>query len=444
MKPNKPTSQGDLFKPLLEDIIDLRHPLCEAANRIDWKLLEERLGEFYSDRMGAPGKPTRLMVGLHYLKHTYDHSDESVVATFVENPYWQYFCGYKFFQHDFPIDPSSMTRWRQRIGEAGVAEMFKAVLAAAQRSGFLDAKDFKRVSVDTTVQEKAIAFPTDARLYYKLRELLVDAAKERGIKLRQSYSRVGKRSLILHGRRMHARQYGLARKFRKQLYTQLGAVMRDIRRKVPDPDEALAHLLSLGDRLRAQQKDSKNKLYSLHAPEVECIGKGKARKRYEFGCKVGLICSINAGWLLGALRFVGNPYDGHTLSDSLKHMKEMTGALPEDVLLDKGYKGHDYKGDVRTHIVSSKVLKKATRWTRNWMRRRTLIEPLIGHTKSDHRMGRNYLKGSQGDQINALLAASAFNLRKLLRAFFGQIWAWITAVFITQGRTCYPLKAQAA
>ncbi len=431
MKPKKKTPQGDLFRTPLTDIINMRHELCQVARRIDWNLLEEKLGAYYDERMGAPGKSTRLMVGLHYLKHSFNHSDESVVARLLENPYWQYFCGFEYFEHSLPLDPSSMTRWRQRIGESGVEELLAELLNTARRSGELGDNDLKRVSVDTTVQEKAITFPTDARLYFKMRQVLVRAAKERGVELRQSYHYIGKSLLVQHSRYAHAKQFKRARRVCRKLRTQMGRVARDIERKLSAPDEKLAHLLSLCWRLYAQQRYDKNKLYSIHAPEVDCISKGKAHKRYEFGCKVGIVVSARSGWVLGIKGFPGAPYDGHTLSACLSQMQRLTNFSPQDVLLDKGYRGHDYKGEGRVHIVSSRKLKRHSYWVRNWMRRRTIVEPVIGHAKLDHRMSRCYLKGSEGDKINALLCGCGFNLRKLLRAFLGPFWAWYSQARIT-------------
>jgi len=417
MTPNKTYETPDLFTSRLDQILNTRHPLFILAHQIDWSYFEEKFKTTYVEDWGRPGNPIRLMVGLHYLKHTFNESDESVLARFLENPYWQYFCGFEYFQHDLPIDPSSLTRFRKRIGKSGAEALFKELLSTAKRTGHLKKRHLNKVNVDTTVQEKAISFPTDARLYYKMRELLVKASRARGIQLRQSYTRVAKKALFKQSRYGHAKQMKRARRMTKQLKTMLGCVYRDIKRKVPDPDADLQTLLQKAHRLLAQQKHSKNKLYSIHAPEVECISKGKAHKRYEFGVKVGMASTSRDNWIVGVRTFHGNPYDGHTLSSTLNHVEQSTDWSIKDAYVDLGYRGHDYEGDTTVHIVNYKRMKRLTRAVKYWCKRRAAIEPIIGHVKSDNRMSRNYLKGIEGDMINAVLCASGFNMRKLLAVF---------------------------
>jgi IS5 family transposase len=418
MKPKVQTEQPQLFQSRLDQILNMKHPLCILASQINWSYFEQTFGVYYSEERGAPGKPIRLVVGLHYLKHAYNESDESVVERFMENPYWQYFCGYEYFQHHLPIDPSSLSRWRGRVGAKGIEKLLKQLLQTAQRSGHLKRSDLNQVNVDTTVQEKAIAYPTDARLYYKMREALVRAAKANGIGLRQSYCRKAKKALRKQGRYAHAKQMKRSSRMTRQLKTYLGRVCRDIQRKCVAPDEGLVYLLQLAEKLLAQEKDSKNKLYSIHAPEVECISKGKVHKRYEFGCKVGLVTSSRGNWILGVNAFHGNPYDGHTLASSLAQVEELTGWKVKCANVDLGYRGYNYEGETEIRIADYHRIKKLTRWARKWVKRRAAIEPVIGHAKSDHRMDRNYLKGEQGDKINALLSGCGFNFRKLLKAFF--------------------------
>jgi IS5 family transposase len=417
MTPKKTYEKPDLFRSRLDQILNTNHPLCVLANQIDWEYFDEKFKSAYVEDWGRPGNPIRLMVGLLYLKHAFNESDESIVDRFLENPYWQYFCGFEYFQHDLPIDSSSLTRFRKRIGKAGAETLFKELLSTAKRSGNLRKSHLNKVNVDTTVQEKAIAFPTDARLYYKMRELLVKAAKARDIKLRQSYTRVAKKVLFKQSRYGHAKQMKRAQRMTKQLKTMLGRVYRDIERKAPQPDDELQTLLSKAQRLLKQQKDSKNKLYAIHAPEVECISKGKAYKRYEFGVKVGLAGTSTDDWIVGVGTFHGNPYDGHTLSATLEHVEESTGWKAKEAYVDLGYRGHDYEGDTIVNIVDYRKMKRLTRSARRWFKRRAAIEPIIGHLKSDNRMSKNYLKGADGDVINALLCACGFNLRKLLAVF---------------------------
>ena len=417
MRPNKPSVVPQLFQARLDQILKLEHPLIVLSDKIDWAYFENEFGIYYSENRGRSGVPTRLMVGLHYLKNTFDLSDESVVAHFVENPYWQYFCGYQYFQHEFPIDPSSLTRWRQRVGEGGIERLLKELLATAKRSGHLKRHDVNKVNCDTTVQEKAIAFPTDARLYHKMRLALVRAAETRNMKLRQSYRRVGKQALAKQGRYSHARQMKRSKKMSKKLKTYLGCVTRDIKRKISEPDAQLKELLAMAERLLLQQRHDKNKLYSIHAPEVECISKGKAHKRYEFGCKVSMVTSAQSNWVLGISAIHGNPYDGHTLKDALAQVECLAPWQPKVVTVDQGYRGHNYQGTTEVQIVNYRTMKSKTRSVRKWLKRRAAIEPIFGHLKSDNRMSRNHLKGTEGDKINALLCACGFNFRKLLRAF---------------------------
>ena len=409
-------SQEELFKSRLDQMLDTRHPLYRLANAIDWEYFEKEFGSYYTERTGRPGKPIRLLVGLHYLKNAYDESDESCVERFLENPYWQYFCGYEYFQHEFPLEPTTLVKWRQRIGEAGIEKLFYQTLSTAQKLGMLKQSHLNKVNVDTTVQEKAIEFPTDARLYYKMRVKLVKAAADHGIELRQSYRRLGKKALVMQGRYAHAKQMKRARKETKKLKNYLGRITRELRRKTgATVSPALDELLCLSERLLGQQKKDNNKLYSCHAPEVECIAKGKAHKRYEFGCKVSVASTSRDNWVVGIQAHYGNPYDGHTLNDVLTQVKRLTGSAVKEAYCDRGYRGHRHTGDTVVHIAGTK--RRVSRSRRKWLRRRCAIEPVIGHLKSDGRLDRNYLKGEIGDKINALLCGSGANIRKLIAAF---------------------------
>jgi len=182
---------------------------------------KKEFGKTYVEDRGRPGKPIRLMVGLHYLEYSFNESDESVLTRFLENPYWQYFCGFEYFQHELPIDSSSLTIFRKRIGESGPEKLLEALLQTTKREGHLKRSDLNKVNIDTIVQEKAIAFPTDARLYYKMREVLIRSAQERGINLRQSYKWLAKRALSKQGRYSHAKQMNRSRKEVRKLKTYL-------------------------------------------------------------------------------------------------------------------------------------------------------------------------------------------------------------------------------
>lgn len=419
MKPKSVSLEGqsNLYQSRLDQILNLKHPLFILAKQIRWEYFEKEFGAYYVESMGRPGLPVRLVVGLHYLKHTYNESDESVVERFLENPYWQYFCGYEFFQHELPLDPSSLVKWRQRVGRGGMEKLLKETIETAKRKELIKKKHIAKVNVDTTVQEKAIAFPTDARLYHKMRESLVREAKKQGIQLRQSYERLGKKALFKQGSYSHSRKPKKARKETRKLRSYLGRVIRDIRRKVTEPDNELKRLLLLAERISNQQMKDKNKVYSVHAPEVECISKGKAHRKYEFGCKVSMVSTSKENWIVAIDAVHGNPYDGHTLEGALNGTKKITGWKPQEAYCDKGYRG------VRKLIDGIKVCltkgkkKSFTRTEWKWLKRRSAIEPIFSHLKSDNRMERNYLKGKEGDRINAILSGCGFNMRKLIRAF---------------------------
>src|SRR5712675_1970455 len=415
--------QKDLLRPALEDIIDLGHPLARLAREIDWGFLDSRFASVCAPGAGQPGLPTRLVAGLLILKHMHDLSDEALCARWLENPYYQFFCGELSFCHQLPFDRSSLTHWRQRLGEEQLVALLQESLSVAHKTGALSSKDLERVVVDTTVQPKAIAHPTDARLVHRAIEKLVGLAKREGVVLRQSYVRVAKRAAIMVGRYSHAHQFKRAQRALKFLRTRLGRVIRDINRKI-DGDEALqacfAPLINLAIKVRHQDHRQRGpKVYSLHAPEVECIGKGKARAPYEFGCKVSIATPVTqpkgGQFALHAKALHGNPYDGHTLGPVVADMERLTGVEVARVHVDKGYRGHNYPNKFKVWI--SGQVRRVTKTIHREMKRRAAVEPVIGHLKDDHRMRRNYLKGRDGDRINAVLAAAGFNFSLLLRWF---------------------------
>ena len=417
MKPQIPPESptDDLFRQRLENLIDTRHELAKLSELIDWERFDTRWGETFCED-GRPAIATRLIAGLHYLKHTYRLSDEQVVQRWAENPYWQYFCGEIYFQHELPLNPSSLTRWRQRLGDQGMELLLGATIDAAITSKAVKRRDVKRVTVDTTVQEKAIAFPTDSRLYNRARERLVRLAKAHGVPLRQSYVRVGPRLLFKNNRYGHARQLRRQRRTTAKLKTVLGRVYRDLERRLAEQPESVqsvfAEPLVLTKRLLDQQRHDKKKLYALHAPEVECIAKGKAHKRYEFGVKVSIATTNRSNLVVGAMSLPGNPYDGHTLGSALQQVERLTRQRPERCYVDLGYRGHDVT-DVE--VFKARQKRGVTGSIRRELKRRNAIEPIIGHMKNDGLMDRNYLKGSQGDAINVILCGAGQNLRLILR-----------------------------
>jgi len=427
--PPKPLNRDafELFQSHFDQLLNPAHELVQLARKIDWGRFEAAFAGGYSPDLGAPAKATRLMVGLQYLKYTFNESDESVVARWVENPYWQYFCGYTHLQHECPIHPTSMTRWRKRVGAERLEEMLRETIALAMRDKQVSRRDLERVNVDTTVQEKNITHPTDSKLLYKAIQKLAGAARSRGIELRQSYLRVGKIAAVKVSRYAHARQYQRMRRSLRKLRTYVGRLIRDLRRKVSDPDPALATLLERADRVRQQQPQDAHKLYSLHEPEVRCISKGKAHKRYEFGQKVALATTNGGNWIVAAKLLADNPYDGHTLAETLTVVERVSGVAPTDVYVDKGYRGHGYAGATTVHVAGQGYANRSPSERRR-RRRRSAIEPKIGHLKSDHRMDRCFLARLTGDAINAVLAAAGSNLRKLLRRLAAALIQWLDAV----------------
>ena len=424
MRPKASNDMGedDLFRSRLDSIINMKAPLVQLAERIDWADLDAVYGSHYAEA-GRPGVPTRMMVGLHILKHVHDLSDEAVCDRWVYDPYFQYFCGEYYFQHAFPHDRSSMTRWRQRIGAEALTRLLQESLSVAHKSGALKPEHVKRVTVDTTVQEKAIAFPTDARLVYGSIVKLAALSRQQGTRLRQSYIRVGKQALVMYGRYGHAKQYKRRKAKLRFLNKRLGRVIRDIKRKIRD-EEALEEVFAMPLQqaeviLRQQKRNRGQKIYALHAPEVECIGKGKAHKPYEFGCKVS-VTTTNARspggmFVLHAGAFHGNPYDGHTLGTVIRQTQAITGVEPERVYVDKGYKGHDAPNRFRVYRSGQK--RGVFGQIKRELRRRSAVEAVIGHMKTDGRLDRNYLKGREGDKINAILTAIGHNFRLLINWF---------------------------
>jgi transposase, IS5 family len=437
MRPNerRETGQTDLFRARLDQIADPDHPLVKLSGAIDWTFLETRFGEVCDHDPGRPPLPTRLMAGLAILKHLHDLSDEVLCERWIENPYYQLFCGEEFFCHKLPFDRSSLTRWRQRMGEERLVALLQESLSVATRTGAAKPADFRQVIIDTTVQEKAITFPTDAKLMHRARGRLVRLAKAKGVALRQSYARVGKLALIQHQRYAHARQFNRANKALRRLRTMLGRVIRDITRKIRG-DEALesvfARPLSLARRVKDQrQRERGRKVYSLHAPEAECIGKGKAHKPYEFGVKVSVATPLNrcrGGQFVAHVKALpGNPYDGHTLATVIPALEQTIGAELERIIADAGYKGHHAPEEKRFRVYVAGQKRGLSAAIKLALRRRSAVEPVIGHLRGEHRRGRNHLVGSQGDAINAVLAAAGYNFRLLLR-WPALLWAWITAL----------------
>jgi len=438
-KERRDSGQNDLFKARLDQIVDMGHPLAKLAASIDWGFLERTFGAVYTDAPGQPPLPTRLMAGLAILKHMDNLSDDVLTARWLENPYYQLFCGEEFFRHETPFDRSSMTRWRQRMGEERLNALVQESLATATRTGAAKPADFTQAIVDTTVQPKAVAHPTDAKLMNRAREKLVRFARKQGVTLRQSYERVGKRALVAHQRYAHAKQFKRANRALRTLRTYLGRVARDIRRKIRG-DEAREAIfrrpLWLAERVSEQRQNQRGKkVYSLHAPEVECIGKGKTHRPYEFGVKVSVATTLHRSkggqFITHVKALPGNPYDGHTLARVIPEIEVQIGASLERIVVDRGYRGHNAPPDHRFKVYISGQKRNVTNAIKRDLRRRAAVEPVIGHAKEEHRMGRNYLAHAAGDAINAILAAVGYNFRRLLK-WLALLWLAILAALIAQ------------
>ena len=430
MRPRKPAStpQPDLFRESLEAILDPRHELLRLARAIDWERLDALYGATFVAHVGRPGLPTRLMVGLHLLKHVKGLSDEDVCAAWVENPYFQAFCGETHFQHKLPADRSSMSRWRTRLDLARLEALLAETIAVARASGAVTERQLERVTVDTTVQTKAVAPPTDSALLLRAIEWLNRVAKAEGVQLRQSYLRLAPRSRREAARLIGGRGQARAEAHLGKLRCWLGRLIRDLERKLagdPERAAACAWVLERARRLHAQAPGDTDKLYAFHAPEVACIGKGKARTRYEFGVKTS-VATTNARarggqFVLGALTCPGNPYDARTLAPQLDQVARVTGIAPARAYVDRGYRGHEVsRPGLEVHVAHTRGIVSPT--IRRELRRRSAIEPVIGHLKADGLLERNRLKGAEGDLVNALLCAVGHNLRLLLAWFRKLLW----------------------
>lgn len=432
------SGQGDLLRSRLDQIIDLNHPLVALAGKVDWAFLERTFGEAYTDGPGQPPLPTRLMAGLTILKYTHDLSDEVLCERWVENPYYQFLCGEEFFQHKLVLDRSSLTRWRQRMGEEKIKALLQESLSIAVKTEAIKPSELSEVIIDTTVEPKNVMFPTDARLLNRAREILVRLARKHGVPLRQSYARVGKFALIRHQRYAHAKQFKRANRALKTLRTYLGRVIRDIGRKI-EHDGWLKEMVFKSILLRArrvrdqQQRQRGPKVYSLHSPEVECIGKGKAHRPYEFGVKVSVATTHRHArggqFVIHAKALPGNPYDGHTLATVIPDMEALVGNTLKRAFVDKGYRGHNAPPDYKFRVFIAGQKRRVTPKIKREMRRRSAVEPVIGHLKSEHRMGRNYLWHRQGDAINAVLAAVGYNFRLLIRWLRLLLFCFLAAFF---------------
>jgi len=407
-------NQRDLFRPMLLDFIDNRHELVLLSDKIDWNYFEKELSRYYSTK-GRPSMPIRLMVGCLILKRIYNLGDETLAKAWEMNPYMQYFCGVTHFEHKFPCDPSDFVHFRKRIGEEGVAKIFAySVHIHGEKA------HEKQVLSDTTVQENNTTFPTDAKLAKKIIDKCNAIAESTGIKQRQSYVRTSKQLLRETHNPKHPKRAKRARKANKKLKIIAGRLIRELKRKLSEEllENYYREELEFYERIINQKRKDKNKIYSIHKPFTSCIAKGKAHKQYEFGNKVGLTTTIKTLIITAIKAFDGNPHDSKTIEPLLEQVKQNGLPVPKEVIYDRGGKGQKQIQGTIISTPDNRPLKRDTEYQRKKkrkkFRRRAAIEPVIGHLKTDFRMGQNYLHGTDSPQINAFLAATGWNLKKMM------------------------------
>lgn len=410
-----PEKKPELFRPMLVDFIDHEHELVLLSEKIDWNYFEKEFSPLYS-KVGNPSHPIRFMVGCLLLKHLYNLGDETLEKAWIMNPYMQYFCGRVFFEHEFPCDPSNFVHFRKRIGEKGIEKIF--AYSVKMHDAKVNTSNF--VLSDTTVQENNTTFPTDAKLCKKVIDYCNKIAENEGIKQRQRYTKVSKQLVRNTYNGKHPKRAKLARKSQRQLKTIAMRLIRELERNfTAEQQEFYRESMELYTKAVTQKRNDTDKVYSLHKPFTRCIAKGKAHKQYEFGNKVGLVTTSNKGKkiILGIKAFLQTPYDGHTIEPLLEQMETGGQQLPKELVYDRGGKGKSEIKGVKISIPgvprkTDTAYQKHTK--RKKFRTRAAIEPIIGHLKTDFRLAQNYFLGETGPQINALLSATAWNMKKMM------------------------------
>lgn len=425
MLPNSPIDSAQTGFFDIANQLDTHHPLLALGRAIDWSLLENEFRPLYSAK-GRSAKPIRLMSGLLMLKQLHNLSDEAVVAQWQMNPYYQVFCGETSFQTHPPCHSTELVKFRQRLGEQGVGRLFELSVALHG-----EAAEDPVVLVDTTVQEKAITYPTDTKLAIKIINRLNKLAKKHGIQQRRTFVKEVKALRLVCRHFRHVKRRSKAKKALKRLRTIAGILLRELQRKLPtDLLQKETDNFDLYERVLAQQPKDKNKIYSLHEPEVYCVGKGKDHKPYEYGSKASVVATLSDHIIVGVASHGSHEHDSKTLKTALAHAEQCRQRPIETAVVDRGYRGS--KRSVACEVIlPSAPLKrdsiKECQRKRRLCQQRSAIEPIIGHLKHDYRLSRNWLKGHQGDAINLLMAACAWNLRKWMIAFFlfewrGEVW----------------------
>ena len=418
------------FYSTFEEQLDHRHPLYVLAGKIDWQLFEEKFSPLYHPETGRPAKPIRLMVSLLIIKHVRNLSDGGVAGQWAENSYYQYFSGERMFACGQPCEASELVHFRRRIGEAGI----ELILQESIRVNGDDGND-PHVSVDTTVQEKNITYPTDDKLYKKIIKKCQRITGLEQLPLRQSYTRTLKKLGAEQRFRHHPKNKGRAKRADRKIKTIAGRLVRELERNLPAQSRYQSDI-ELFKKVLAQKRNDSNKTYSLHEPEVRCISKGKEHKKYEFGNKVSVTMTQNTGVITGAMAF-RNQYDGHTLEAALAQAERLTGRTPQTATVDRGYKGRTKIGETHIQIPKPFNEKSTSKYKQRKLKkafgRRAAIEPTIGHLKTDHRLGRNFYKGIFGDNINIMLGAAAFNFKRMMNKWKSSFWVfWKQLILATK------------
>jgi len=419
-------SQGRFFEDRLILKLKPTNKLFRLRELINWEELEKNaLKNLDVKKLGRNRKSPRVMLGLLMLQAMYNGSDCYTEETLEENAYWQYFCGYEYFEKDCGISEATIRRFRNLVGEGGLQEIMKELLRVGVEVGSVKKKDLELAIIDTTVQIKNIKHPHDVHLMEKARSELVKLCKEFGVSLNETYKKTFKFGMIKIWKYSKDSKADKKLKMMKKLKTLLGRLIRVFERGVGklglELPESSQEILNKVKKIYAQSvlnksekekyKETNKIIYSFHAPEVECIGKGKLGKPYEFGNKVSVVVSGRNNFVLCAKSFHGNPYDGHTLDETVKILRETSSEPLCKLFVDRGYKGNDFSE--KGKIYSPETKKNLSKDDKKMMKRRSAIEPIIGHLKNFGRMGRNYLKGEVGDIINPIISAIGLNMRQI-------------------------------
>jgi transposase, IS5 family len=420
--------QSDLFKIALKDIVSERIDLVRLTSKIEWTEVETYFGPYYSEH-GRPSVPTRTMVGLLLLKSMFSVADEELIPSWIQNPYWQFFCGEQYFRDRGPCDPSDLVHFRKRIGKTGGEYLLKLSVQIHGKDAFEESQ----VLCDTTVQEKDITFPTDSKLYYAIIEQCWRIAQDNHIKLHQSFKFLSKSMRLKLRFAHHPKKKKEARHALKKLRSFAHKLIAQLKNRMNEEQNALhKERFDLFERVLKQQKGDSNKIYSLHEPDVYCMAKGKEHKTYEFGCKASIALTKTTGIIVAATTFEKNTSDVHTVEQTLEQISYTTDKLPEELICDRGYRGKTKVKDCKISIPKP-LADSASRYQKKQIqlkfRRRAAIEPIIGHLKYQHRMARNFLKGTAGDFMNCVLAAAGFNLKKMLRKLASSLNCQLKLVF---------------